>query len=207
MRCTTARSARGGFTLSEVAVATTIVGVGLAALMVSVESSTRINDVGGKLAQATFLAQEIRAPYRHRALSAADYAAIVQAQVDELQSFIVQDQAMAMSAQASRNGNMSAQDLDFPPLPPGGDDGGTNIWQDGGTTFNGRTPGTNDLWLQILSVSNSTARPVDSSALERDRWDLRATDYDSTHSELAIVATADGMVVVIGKVGVFSPPA
>jgi hypothetical protein len=57
---------------------------------------------------------------------------------------------------------MSAQDLDFPPLPPGGDDGGTNIWQGGGTTFNGRTPSTNDLWLQILSVSlsNSAANLV-----------------------------------------------
>jgi hypothetical protein len=37
-------------------------------------------------------------------LSAADYAAIVQAQMDELQSFIVQDQAWQLSAQASRNG-------------------------------------------------------------------------------------------------------
>jgi prepilin-type N-terminal cleavage/methylation domain-containing protein len=54
------QSARSGFTLIEVAVATTIVGVGLAALMVSVESSTRVNDVGGKMAQGTFLAQEIR---------------------------------------------------------------------------------------------------------------------------------------------------
>ena len=59
-RCTRVRTDRGGFTLIEVAVATTIVGVGLAALMVSVESSTRVNDVGGKLAQGTFLAQEIR---------------------------------------------------------------------------------------------------------------------------------------------------
>jgi hypothetical protein len=99
-------------------------------------------------------------PYRNRALSAADYATILQAQVDELQSFIVQDQAWQLSAQASRNGAMSAQDWDSPPLPPGGDDGGTNIWQGGGPTFNGRTPGTNDLWLQILSVSNSTARLV-----------------------------------------------
>ena len=60
MSGTRVRSARGGFTLIEVAVATIIVGVGLAALMVSVESSTRVNDVGGRLAQGTFLAQEIR---------------------------------------------------------------------------------------------------------------------------------------------------
>jgi prepilin-type N-terminal cleavage/methylation domain-containing protein len=60
MSSTRGRSARDGFTLIEVAVATTIVGVGLAALMVSVESSTRVNDVGGKMAQGTFLAQEIR---------------------------------------------------------------------------------------------------------------------------------------------------
>ena len=60
MSATRVRSARDGFTLIEVAVATVIVGIGMAALMVSVGSSTRVNEAGGKLAQATVLAQEIR---------------------------------------------------------------------------------------------------------------------------------------------------
>jgi len=100
--------------------------------------------------------------YRNRALSAADYAAILQAQVDELQNFIVQDQACQLSAQSTRNRTMSALDSDPPPLPLGAD-GGTNAWPDGGgITFNGRTPGTNDLWLEILSMSvtNATAHLV-----------------------------------------------
>ncbi len=55
-------SARGrqGFTLTEAAVASAIIGLGVAALLVSVASGTRANDAGKKLTQATFLAQEIR---------------------------------------------------------------------------------------------------------------------------------------------------
>jgi len=88
-------------------------------------------------------------------LSAADYAAILQAQVDELQNFIAQDQAWQAFAQSSRNGTMSELDSDFPPLPPGGG-GGTDDFS-GGFTYNGRTLGTNDLGLQILSMSVSDA--------------------------------------------------
>lgn len=53
-------SARGGFTLVEVAVATAIVGLAMAALMVAAGSATRINDAGRKITQAVFLAQEFR---------------------------------------------------------------------------------------------------------------------------------------------------
>jgi hypothetical protein len=44
----------------EAVVATTIVGLGISALLVSVESGTRINDAGKKLTEAAFLAQGIR---------------------------------------------------------------------------------------------------------------------------------------------------
>jgi len=54
------RVARGGFTLIEVAVATAIVGVGVAALMVSLASGTKVNGQGQRLTQGTVLAQEIR---------------------------------------------------------------------------------------------------------------------------------------------------
>ena len=94
-------------------------------------------------------------PYRDRALSAADYAAIVQAQADELQSFVGRLQARQASAQ------MGALDMDYPPLPPG-DDGGTNVWDGGTLPMGGTPPGTNDLWLQLLSEdpTNATAALV-----------------------------------------------
>ncbi|MCD6304042.1 MAG: type II secretion system protein [Planctomycetes bacterium] len=56
----TTRSDRGGFTLIEVAVATVIVGIALAALLVATASNTRVNDAGSKMAQAIAFAQEIR---------------------------------------------------------------------------------------------------------------------------------------------------
>ena len=54
------RSARGGFSLIEVAVATAIVGIALAALLVAVGSHTRVTEAARKLTQATSLAEEIR---------------------------------------------------------------------------------------------------------------------------------------------------
>jgi prepilin-type N-terminal cleavage/methylation domain-containing protein len=51
---------RGGFTLIEVAVATAIVGIGVAALMAALAAGTRTNRSGQQLAQAVFLLQEIR---------------------------------------------------------------------------------------------------------------------------------------------------
>lgn len=60
MRHRTVPSARGGFTLIEVAVATVIVGIGVTALMVAAGSATRVNDAGRELTQAVFLTQELR---------------------------------------------------------------------------------------------------------------------------------------------------
>jgi len=60
MTRTTPRSARGGFTLIEVAVATAIVGVGVVAMMTSLAANTRTNHAGQSLTHAVFLAQEIR---------------------------------------------------------------------------------------------------------------------------------------------------
>ena len=51
---------RVGMSLVEVAIATSVLGIGVAALMVSTSSSTSVNDAGTKLNQAVFLAQEIR---------------------------------------------------------------------------------------------------------------------------------------------------
>ncbi|MFB3891858.1 MAG: prepilin-type N-terminal cleavage/methylation domain-containing protein [Phycisphaerae bacterium] len=55
-----AHGGRGGFTLVEVAVATAIIGLGVAALLATIAAGTRSNAAGQKLTQATFLAQEIR---------------------------------------------------------------------------------------------------------------------------------------------------
>ena len=49
-----------GLSLIEVAVATAIIGIGVAALLVAVAAGTRTNHAGKKLTQAVFLAQEIR---------------------------------------------------------------------------------------------------------------------------------------------------
>jgi prepilin-type N-terminal cleavage/methylation domain-containing protein len=51
---------RDGFTLIEIAVATAIVGIGVAALMAALAAGTRTNRSGQRIAQAVFLIQEIR---------------------------------------------------------------------------------------------------------------------------------------------------
>ena len=51
---------RRGFTLIEAAVATSILGLGVVALMVAAASGTRLNHESEKLTQAVFLAQELR---------------------------------------------------------------------------------------------------------------------------------------------------
>ena len=60
MRPAQKRSARRGFSLIEVAVATSIVGLSLAALLVATASNTRINSEGSKMLRAAYLAQEMR---------------------------------------------------------------------------------------------------------------------------------------------------
>jgi len=47
-------------TLIEIAVATAIIGIGVAAIMVAATSTTLVSDAGRKLTQAIFLAQEVR---------------------------------------------------------------------------------------------------------------------------------------------------
>ena len=51
---------RTGFSLLEVMIATVLVGIGVAALMIATQSSTQVNAAGRDITQATFLAQEIR---------------------------------------------------------------------------------------------------------------------------------------------------
>jgi len=53
-------SRREAFTLTEVAVATAIIGLAVTALLVTVGSGTRTNDAGRQLTLAVYLAQEIR---------------------------------------------------------------------------------------------------------------------------------------------------
>jgi hypothetical protein len=92
-------------------------------------------------------------PSGQTALSAADYASILQEQVDELQRFVAQIQAAQLNAQSSRNGQLSGLGLDSPPMSS----------EDGGDiTFDGPIATMNDLWLQILSISvtNGTANLV-----------------------------------------------
>jgi prepilin-type N-terminal cleavage/methylation domain-containing protein len=60
MMTRTRTPARGGFSLIEIAVATAIVGLALAAVLVACGSNTRVNEAGRKLTQGALLAQEIR---------------------------------------------------------------------------------------------------------------------------------------------------
>ena len=55
----TIRLARG-FTLIEAVIATAIIGIGVAALFVSLRAGTEVNGASGDLTQAVFLANEIR---------------------------------------------------------------------------------------------------------------------------------------------------
>ena len=54
------KHATGGFTLIEAVVATTLLGIGIAALMTTVGAQTRVNSEGKLTTQAIFLTQEIR---------------------------------------------------------------------------------------------------------------------------------------------------
>ena len=84
---------------------------------------------------------------------------IVQAQADELQNFVAQDPGAQLSAQASRNGTMSAPDIGPPAPAAGRATTAAPIFGQWGRRHVQRTqaPTTNDLWLQILSMSLSNA--------------------------------------------------
>ena len=51
---------RAGFTLLEAVIATALVGMGVAALMVTTQMSTRVNGAGKELTQASYLLEEVR---------------------------------------------------------------------------------------------------------------------------------------------------
>ena len=51
---------RKGFSLIEAAVATAVIGIGVAALLTAIRAGTQTNEAGRQLTQAVFLAQEIR---------------------------------------------------------------------------------------------------------------------------------------------------
>jgi type II secretory pathway pseudopilin PulG len=51
---------RAGFTLLEAVIATAMVGMGVAALMVTTQMSTRINGTGQEMTQAAYLLEEVR---------------------------------------------------------------------------------------------------------------------------------------------------
>ncbi|MCP4379305.1 MAG: hypothetical protein GY794_24425 [bacterium] len=60
MKRTTTRSNRGGFTLTEAAVAIIFVGLGMAGMLSSLSSGTRATQGGYDLTRAGFLVREIR---------------------------------------------------------------------------------------------------------------------------------------------------
>ena len=60
MKRTATRSDRGGFTLTEAAVATIFVGLGMAGMLSSLSSGTRATKGGYDLTRAGFLIREIR---------------------------------------------------------------------------------------------------------------------------------------------------
>ena len=60
MRRSRGSKGRGAFSLVEVALATVIVGIGIVAVIASLQAGSRVNGAGRDLTQAVFLAQEIR---------------------------------------------------------------------------------------------------------------------------------------------------
>jgi Tfp pilus assembly protein PilV len=50
----------GGFSLVEAMIATVLVGIGVASVMVATKSGTEVNAAGRQITQASYLAQEIR---------------------------------------------------------------------------------------------------------------------------------------------------
>lgn len=85
---------------------------------------------------------------RRNTLNTASYASLVQMQADELLNFV--DWIRAVQLQAE----MRALNNEGPPIPGEGGEGGG---EGGGPEYSPIVYGTNDLWLEIISVTNSTA--------------------------------------------------
>lgn len=119
--------------------------------------------VGGQFLVDETASQVIspQAQYGRRALRPMSAASVLQAQADELQNFVAQVQARQAYAQLRANGQMNPLSLDGPPPPGEGGGGGTNEWE-GGITSGAYQYTTNDLWLEIVSmtVTNATANLV-----------------------------------------------
>ena len=123
------------------------------------DPATPVYAIGDPAAGGQFLVDQTagqvvspQAQYGRRALRSMSTASILQAQAEELQTFVAQVQARQAYAQLRANGQMSSLS-DGPPIPGEDGGGGTNEWG-GGTTFNAYQYTTNDLWLEITNVSN-----------------------------------------------------
>ncbi len=110
--------------------------------------------------------------YANRSLGTEDYAAILQAQVDELTDFVTRLQAWLQDAPLNRG---STLDTDPPPSPGGGGDGFTDPGV--GMSFSGISHGTNQLWIELLApfATNSTATLVIHPPWD---WDPLTGTYD-----------------------------
>ena len=125
------------------------------------DTNTPVYAIGDPGAGGQFLVDETagqvispQAQSGRRALRSMTTASILQAQAEELQTFIAQVQARQAYAQARANGQMSP--LSDGPPTPGEGGGGTNGWEGGGTSLDAKFYTTNDLWLEIVTVTNFT---------------------------------------------------
>ncbi len=110
--------------------------------------------------------------YANRSLGTEDYAAIVEAQADELTDFVTRLQAWLPGGALNRE---STLDTDPPPSPGGGGDGFTDPGV--GMSFSGISHGTNQLWIELLTpfATNGTASLVIHPPWD---WDPLTGTYD-----------------------------
>ena len=124
------------------------------------DPATPVYAIGDSAAGGQFLVDQTagqvvspQAQFGRRALRSMSTDSILQAQAEELQTFVAQVQARQAYAQLRASGQMSLSD--GPPIPGEGG-GGTNGWEGGGTTFDAKFYTTNDLWLEIVTLTNAT---------------------------------------------------
>ena len=125
------------------------------------DPATPVYAIGDSAAGGQFLVDQTagqvvspQAQFGRRALRSMSTDSILQAQAEKLQTFVAQVQARQAYAQLRANGQMSPLS-DGPPTPGEGGSGGTNEWG-GGITFNAYQYTSNDLWLEIVTVTNLT---------------------------------------------------